>query len=157
MYMISVDAQTYSTSKGNVGPARPMQCTHLAAINWDWCLTSIQLTIPSTVWQIKAECLHYTLVIAFHMVLYGCGRGRGAVAARRPSRWHILSSGNIMDDHSDWGTLRSISNCQDMTMRKTCEGDSNLQNSTAEHSSEVVLSTPPIKFRQTTSISEAMR
>ena len=71
-------------------------------------------------------CSKLTLVIDFHIISYGCGRGRGTVAARRLSRWHMLSYDNMMDDHSDCGKVCSISNSQDRTIRKTWEGDSDL-------------------------------
>lgn len=77
----------------------------------------------------KAEdilCSKLTLVIDFHIISYGCGRGRGVVPARRLSRWHMLSYDNMMDDHSDCGKVCSISNSQDRTIRKTWDGDSDL-------------------------------
>ena len=61
----------------------------------------------------------YTLVIEDHMLSNGFGRGRGERAAFRPSRWHILSYANIMDDHFSSGISFSVSYSQVITIKNT--------------------------------------
>ena len=76
---------------------------------------------------IDDERMNDTLVIFCHIISYGGGNGNGFCAARKPSRWHMLSYASTTLSHLCSGRFLSKLYSHISNIMNTCDGDSDLK------------------------------
>lgn len=74
-----------------------------------------------------------TFVTVSHMSQYGSGKGRGDLAAFKPSKWHMLSYAMTISFHFSCGIFSSTSYNHANRIKNTCDGLSDLHSKTIIH------------------------